>query len=282
MKNLCYLSALAATAVLVSCKDSKSDGVVLAKGDGLPKPGIKLTTSRSLAMKGGEVKIVASGQNMEGTMDMTDSETADIEFLSADKVKYTIKAGEKVQAMKLNGQNVPNEPQPSPLLGKTVIYTKSGSKWTGALESGSPTPPQAKEIEKYEKKLEKSSDAAVYGSAARKVGETWTVDGANIPFAGNDGDTKGTLKLTFKGVETYEGRKCARLEGTLDITGKTDADQGGQSISMKGDTVILRAIEEMIDVKQDFKGKMEMNGTIPGGTMSMSGDITVGETNKIN
>ena len=292
MKAPCYLSAIAVAAVLVSCKDSKSGGsstsstasdtVVLAKADSIPKPGTKLTVSRKMAVKDGAVKVAVSGQNMEGTANITESETSSVEFVSADKVKSTVTAGEKAQVMKMNGQEVPSEPQPSPLLNLPVVYSKADGKWTGALESGTATPFQAKEIAKFEKKLNKPMDASVYGTTPHKIGDTWTVDAANLTFAEGDKDTKGTLKLTFKGIETYEGKKCARLEGPMELTGKTDAEQGGQDLSMKGDMVILRAIDEMIDMKVEFKGKMEMKGNVPGGSMAMEGTVAVDENTKIN
>lgn len=296
MKASCYyLPVIAAAAVLVSCKDSKSGGsasssssaasdtVVLAKADSLPKAGTKLTTTRKMGMKDATMKINAGGQNMDGTANVTEAETSTVEFISADKVKSTVTAGEKVQAMKLNGQDMPNEPQPNALLNVPVVYTKKDGKWTGALETGTATDAQTKEIAKFEKKLNKPKDVSVYGSSPHKVGDTWTVDAADLTFTEGDKDTKGTLKLTFKGIETYEGKKCARLEGPMELTGKTDEEQGGQDLSMKGDMVILRAIDEMIDLKTDFKGTMGMKGTIPGGgSMSMDGSILVDETNKIN
>ncbi|MFD0893242.1 hypothetical protein KBB96_17615 [Luteolibacter ambystomatis] len=296
MKSSCYyyLPAIAAAAVLVSCKDSKSgdsassssstasDTVVLAKADSLPKAGTKLTASRKMAMKDATMKVSAGGQNMDGTASVTETETTTIEFASADKVKSTVTAGEKAQTTKMNGQDIPNEPQPNSLLNVPVVYTKKDGKWTGALESGTATAAQTKDIAKLEKKLNKPKDASVYGTSPHKVGDSWTVDAADLAFADDDNETKGSLKLTFKGIETYEGKKCARLEGPLELTGKTAADKGSLDLSMKGDMVILRAIDEMIDMKTDFKGKMEMKGNIPGGTMSMEGGIVVDESNKIN
>ncbi|BCU76575.1 hypothetical protein [Luteolibacter sp. LG18] len=282
MKILACLSVITLATTLVSCKDGKSGAaasntVVLATADGLPKTGAKFTTSRTMAVKEGSVKISAGGQNMDGTMNLSDSETEDVEIAAPDKIKVTVTAGEKVQAMKLNGQELPNEPVPPQLLKAPVTFTKAAGKWTGALDTGTPTDVQKAEIAKRERKFTQAANAAMYGTAPRKVGETWSVDAARISFAEGTNDVKGSVTLTFKGIEDHGGRKCARLEGPMEFSGKTDADKGGQDLTMKGDIVVLRAIDEMVDLQTTFKGRMEMKGTIPGGSMAMEGSVSVDE-----
>ncbi|MGC4015801.1 MAG: hypothetical protein QM755_14940 [Luteolibacter sp.] len=274
--RLLSLVALAALTTHVRAQDS----YVLAKKDDMPKPGTKCEVAKKMAMKNGVLKVKAGDQAMDGTCALSESETESIEYKSADKVKRVVTAGEKSQQMTMNGQELPNEPHPNALLKVPVILTKADGEWTAALEDGKdPSDEQQGELEKKEKDQDKSSDVEMYGTDPRKVGDTWTVDAADLPFAKNEKDTKGSLKITFKGVEDCGGKKCARLEGPMELSGKTDE---GQQISLKGNVVILRSLDDHLDMKVDFTGKMEMSGDIPNGSMSMSGDMTMTEATKLN
>ncbi|MFD0893241.1 hypothetical protein KBB96_17610 [Luteolibacter ambystomatis] len=273
---------LIAVAVLTAFVSSAhaQDSYVLAKKGETPKPGTKCELTKKMAMKNGVLKVKAGEQNMDGTCSISESESETIEYKAADKVKRTVTAGEKSQKMTMNGQEMPDEPRAHALLKVPVILTKEDGEWSAELEDGKePTDEQQTELEKKEKDQDKSSDAEMYGTEARKVGETWTVDAADLPFAKQEEDTKGSLKITFKGVEDCGGKKCARLEGPMELTGKTDQ---GQKLSLKGDVVIFRSLEDHMDMKVDFTGKMEMSGDIPNGSMSMSGEMTMSEVTKVN
>lgn len=270
---------MAALASFASAAHAEESYVLAKKGE-TPKPGTKCELTKKMAMKNGTLKVKAGDQNMDGTCAISESESETIEYKSADKVKRTVTAGEKSQKMTMGGQEMPDEPHANALLKVPVILTKADGEWSAALEDGKePSDEQQTELEKKEKDQDKSNDAEMYGTEARKVGETWTVDAADLPFAKQEQDTKGSLKITFKGVEDCGGKKCARLEGPMELSGKTDE---GQKLSLKGNVVILRSVEDHIDMKVDFTGKMEMSGDIPNGSMSMSGEMTMSESTTVN
>jgi len=284
MKNFNYLPAVAALAVFASSAHSAqaADGVVLAKAGSFPKAGTKVTASRKMAMANGTLNIEVGGQKMDGTCKITETETESIEYKSADKVLHEVTAGEKSQAMKINGEEMPNQPAPPSLLKAPFTLTKADGKWTAKLDSGEdPSDDQKEELKKKEKSLNKPDDVPMYGTEPRKVGDTWTVDAADLPFADGDKETKGEVKLTFKAIEEYDGKKCAHLEGPMELTGKTDEEEG-KDMSLKGTVVILRSLDDLMDLKMQFTGKMELKGAVPNGTMSMSGEMTMEETSKVS
>jgi len=279
MKIPSRLFAVAALTAFASSAHAE-DSYVLAKKGEIPKPGTKCELSKKMAMKNGVLKVKAGEQNIDGTCTISESETESIEYKAADKVKRVVTAGEKSQKMTMNGQEVPEEAHPNVLLKVPVILTKADDGWSAALEDGKePSDEQQAELDKKEKDQDKSSDAEMYGTEAHKVGDTWTVDAADLPFAKQEEDTKGSLKITFKAVEDCGGKKCARLEGPMELTGKTDQ---GQKLSLKGNVVIFRSLDDHMDMKVDFTGKMEMSGDIPNGSMSMSGEMTMSEVTKLN
>ncbi|BCU76576.1 hypothetical protein [Luteolibacter sp. LG18] len=279
MKITNQLLTLAACTVLAATASAADETYVLAKKDHTPKAGSKHVESKKMAMKNGTLKVKAGEQAMEGTCAITETETEAVEYVSADKVKRLMTVGEKSQKMTMNGQELPDEPHPNPLLKVPVTLTKADGEWTATLDDGKePTDEQETALSKHEKNMDKSESVTMYGTEPRKVGDTWTVKAADMPFAQDQEDTEGSVKLTFKAVEDYQGKKCAHLEGPMEIKGKSAE---GQSISLKGNVIVYRSIEDLVDLKVSLDGKMEMSGDIPNGSMSMNGDMTMEFSTKV-
>ncbi|BCU76577.1 hypothetical protein [Luteolibacter sp. LG18] len=271
---------LAASAALVSLSSAADETYILAKKDDMPKPGTKLIHSRLMAMKKGTVKVKVGDQALQGTCEMIETETEHVEHVSAEKIKRLLTAAEKSEKMTMNGQERPHEAEPNPLLNVPVTLSKADGEWTATIDGGKePTAAQEKELSRKEKAMRKDEDVDMYGTVPRKVGDSWEVDASKaLPFSEDEKDTQGTLKLTFKAVEEFQGKKCARLEGAMEMTGKTNQ---GQNITMKGNVIVFRSIEDREDLKVTITGTMGMSGEIPNGSMSMDGDLTMELTTKM-
>jgi hypothetical protein len=292
MKTLRYLPIAALALVFTSCKENQSAGsgssaevapgtYVLAKEGTTHAPGTKFTTTNEMLMKNGVMKVNAGGQTMEGTMESTERETQTVEIIAADQKKIVVTQSESIQKAKMGDQEMPPQNKTHVLLNLPVTYSRANGKWTAALSSGEATAEQTQKMEANAKALD--DDAAVYGTEPRKIGDTWKSDASKLGSFNSEGmDMQGEVELTFKGVETYEGKKCARLEGTMNISGKSAPEQGGQDVSFKGTVQILRSLDDLEDLKAEFKGAMEMKGEMPGGDMSMKADMEVNTTTKFN
>lgn len=278
MKKFCQLSAL----VLLSISTADAaEKYVLAKKNHQPPAGTKVEQTKQTSLSDGIIELKMQGQEMKGTCVLNESENESLSF-AGDKITHLLNTSVKKRVMTLNGQEMPEEAPTDALLKVPVVLTKADGKWTAKLEGDAePTEEQKAALEKLAKKANKDQDAAMYGTEPREIGDTWNVDAKDLSFTEDDKETTGGMKFTFKGVEEFEGRKCARLEGTLELAGKTDEDKGGQKISLKGDVVVLRSLEDLEDLKVSLKGKMEMAGEIPNGSMTMGGEMKIEQTAKI-
>jgi hypothetical protein len=292
MKMLRYLPVAALAFAFTSCKENKSAGsgssaevapgaYVLAKEGTALAPGTKFTTTNEMLMKNGVMKVNAGGQTMEGTMESTERETKTVEIISAEQRKIVVTQSESIQKAKMGDQEMPPQDKPNALLNLPVTFTKANGKWTAALSSGEATAEQTQKMEAAATGMD--DDTTVYGTEPRKIGDTWKSDASKLGSFNSDGmDMQGEVELTFKGVETYEGKQCARLEGTMNISGKSAPEQGGQDVSIKGTVQILRSLDDLEDLKAEFKGTMEMKGEMPGGDMNMKADMEMNTTTKFN
>jgi len=96
-------------------------------------------------------------------------------------------------------------------------------------------------------------------------------------FAGADmldmEDAEGTIKLRLEAIEANKGHRCAKLTGSLDVTGiPVDEGQRGMKIRMAGDLVIFRSPEHRVDLSYELMDTVEISGEVgphPGARMKM-------------
>lgn len=283
--------ALAAATASFSCKSKENTTVggtgtgdakqeapagtyVLVNKEYAPKPGTVMELSTDHDMTGGKFSMAAEGQTLEGTLDIAETEEIRVEVLAADKVKVLIGKHEEKQTMTMNGQAMPQPAEPKPLVGVPVLVTKSGATWTAAREDGKePTADEKKELEDIVEALVGDDDRAVYGTEARKPGDTWTVKGSQLPFLNDLENAEGEMTVTFDKVATHEGSECAFLSGTLKVTGSPpEAEEGAEgTITMDGTFKVIRSLEHREDLSAKVDATMDVEMKLPVGTMTMKG-----------
>ncbi|BCU76708.1 hypothetical protein [Luteolibacter sp. LG18] len=280
MKLLRSITSFAALTLMASGQETTSAGkaaYVLAKPGSTPPANCVITQGQEL--KNGKFKATMAGETKEGTCESSESGTEAIEFLAPDKIRRTVTAASKVQTFVIDGKENPQRGS-SPLLNTPVIMTRSEAGWTAALEKGNPTPLQRSLLKDLKYPDSSSKDITAYGTAPRKIGDSWVVNLVDFPFAGvSDSNTAaGSVTITFKGIETFEGKKCARLEAVMDMGQKNgNEDTGKPKVLMKGSVVILRSLDDLIDLKRDFTGTVETSGD----DMNLSGDYSMHETRSL-
>jgi hypothetical protein len=248
------------------------EGVILAIADELMPPGTVKEEDFSMELKDGKIKITLPEQEIEGALSMKEVKKRKFESIAEGKYRISVLEDRKTERSQMMGQEQPAKETVNPLEGRTVIAERGADGvWKTALESGEATAEMEKEISKITESLSKSKDAQVYGTVARKVGDEWTVNaGEMMEFK----DAEGTIKLRFDAIEEHKGQRCAKLTGTLDITGApADSDMPGMKMRMAGAVIIFRSIEHRTDLSNELKGTMEMSGEMepqPGMKMRMS------------
>lgn len=274
---LCHLSKADAQAL------SQADAYVLAEAEFMPPVGTKLTTIRKMDMTKTKVTMQMEGKEMQGSATNETVELRTSERISSDVVREVETQSLKKASMTLNGQGAPLGSNPSPLLNVPYVMKKQGGTWKATLEnSATPSGVQQAKLTEREKQYNKNTDAVVYGTAPRRIGDTWTVNDPTIFFNGEDGTvgTETALTLTFKGVESYQGKPCARLEGHAKYSGKSAKGAWfDHTMSIDAKVVVLRSLTDYVDLKSETSGQFTMNMSLTnGGTLKLEGPASfVGE-----
>ena len=237
------------------------EAYVLALNEEVPPPGTKITVDQKFMLENGTRVYIGPGKVERHACTFTGLETGAIDFVSREKVKWLVTASDRHQL--LDGMVPDRWPEHSPLFKIPTTFTKTGGRWTAAPDQGSPDEEQEKELKRRAKVVGIPRGFLIYGGTPRRVGEIWTVTGSDMPFTDELKSAAGTLQLTFKGVETHAGRKCARLEGPIDLKGDVEVEKGRMTFALKGDLSILRAIGEQLDLKMDFKGRSTREAGFP-------------------
>jgi hypothetical protein len=280
MKKLFF--ALACFLFVMGCKEKAADGggsvaggaedgVILAvEGEVLPVGKVQVY-DYSMGMDGGKVSVKLPDQTSEGTLSMKETKKRKVESIGEGKYRYTMVEERKTERSTMMGQEQPAKETVNPLEGLAVIAEKGAEgTWTAKLESGEATAEMEAELEKIAEELSKDTDAKIYGTARRKVGDEWEVPGSDM--MGVKG-AEGTVKLKFEGIEDFGGESCAKLTGTLDLSGSPEGEvPEGIKMRMTGDFVVFRSIEHRVDRQNKLTGKMEVSGEMepqPGMKISM-------------
>jgi len=275
-----YLIALMAATLVAGCKKESAvvgtsaagDGtfILAVKGEAMPVGKI-IERDKKMELTDGEMTVNLQGKEMKGTTSITETHQEKVETLENGKYRYSIIADSKKQSTTMAGQVQDKPEEISPLVGQMVVAEKGDDGvWTAKLESGEATAEMAPGLEKIAKNLNEDLDFRIYGTEPRKVGDTWKVEGPDL--MGMKGGA-GTFNVKFEGIEDFQGVRCAKITGDIEITGTPDAENAsGMKMTMKGDFVIFRSIKDRVDMQNTLTGTMEAKGDLepqPGMTMRM-------------
>ncbi len=276
--------------LLVSVCYGKEAGVVLALEDDVVPVGKVRVDHFSMEMKEGTVNVTMPDRKMDGVMSIKETRKVKTEGLEKGKVRVTVLEEKKTEQMVMAGQAQPVKTTENPLQGVPVIAEKGADgKWSAELEEGEATPEMVAALTKITDRMNKNLGTRIYGTEPRKVGDEWEMEGDDL--MGINGG-KGTFKVKFEAIEEFQGEQCAKLTGSMDITGETPAAPGakGLGMGMEGDFIVYRSLENLVDLSNVMKGKMSVGGEMspqPGlvmtmkmeGPMEMIGSTTVTEAN---
>jgi len=242
---------------------SEPRGYVLASDpDVLPKPGTKLIFRTKSWLEKGRMVYITPGHVRSYADSTTSLSVIEEEIVSAGKFKRLQVTDDFEQL--LDGKPATGRPPASTLVGVPITFTQVDGKWTAAMDTGVPDEAQRKKMDKDLVSLETPSSARILGTGPRKVGETWTVTGKDLPFAARWPVATGTLELTFKGIEMHTGRECARITGHMDLQAAEIPGPTGLKLHLQGEISMLRTLDDFVPFEWDFKGTMEKSSWTPG------------------
>ncbi|MCU0794839.1 MAG: hypothetical protein MUF31_02785 [Akkermansiaceae bacterium] len=260
------------------------DSWALAVTEFAPKVGTVIEHKSVNGLKDGSFKMEMQGQAVEGTMNMNDTKEIKFEVVAADRIRVEVTVSEEKQEMIMNGQTMPTPPKNPVLLGKTFFVVKGAEGWAAQAEDGSALPDdQAAEAEKIVKRITGEGDDKLYGTEARKPGDTWTVEGNDLPFLDGAESSEGKATFTFDKIGEHGGMQCAFLSGTVEMSGKPEEMQEGMEgkLKMTGKVTIIRSIEHHLDLAVDLTGELDATMNMPVGTMTMGGPMEMKLTNTV-
>ncbi len=250
----------------------KAKTYILAKKGHLPPIGSKYSVNNSMALKNGVMKMKMGEQGFDATVETTQKESENYQFLAKDRIRITQTESESTNKVVMMGNEQPAQKAPTPLLNQPVVLTKKENKWTGQLEDGNATEEQKKAIEKIAQKINDDNNNKLYGYEPRKIGDKWKTAPGN--FLGQD-DLKGEVTVNFLRTEKFNGIECAVLSCEFDVSGSND-DFKGATMTLTGKATIHRSLQDLVDLNIDFKGCMEMKGDMAEGLkMEMKGDMNM-------
>ena len=152
--------------------------------------------------------------------------------------------------------------------GKTLTFSRTGSKVTVTPARGKLP---ADELAKLKKDFVDFQDLNFFPKKEVSPGEEWTVDprqGKKLP----QGLDQATVSARFEEVVPFQGRQCARIRVTLEMSGK--AEQMPLTIRAEGDLYHDLELQRTLSAK--LAGPVTMNGTLmqEGKTLTMDGTGT--------
>ncbi|MEP4078131.1 hypothetical protein [Haloferula sp.] len=247
-------------------------------------PGLKTTVSDVMSMEGGKFSIDSAQGVLEGTMAIKTTKVISASNETAAKVNVKITKSEAEQKMIMNGQELPQPPQVLPLVDVPLVATLTNGIWRAAREDGEKVSAvEQAELLNAERLVSGVEDKNVYGTGARKPGDTWTVDAKKMSMVDAGDDVEGTVEMSFEKVDAHKGEECAFLSGEINMTGSTPSAEGDNGVKMelKGTFEIVRSLKDQVDLFREMKGTMEMEMNTPAGIMKMSGPTVMKRTSVV-
>ncbi len=248
--------------------EEKDQSYVLYKeGYSLPV-GTVITESSVNMMKDARLEVAMMGQVSKGTME-SKGETVEVTTYDSESQRTLFfEKDQEIKKSEMDGKEEPEQTLTKPMQGKSVVLSKDDQGvWSAKLKEGEPTEEIQKKIDKLVKSQNTEEGAEMYGAAPRKIGDTWEVDIAKLSaFDVADGDSEGTIKLTFQSVEEFEGMRCAVLSADLEMVSELDQ---GMKMKLKGTVTVLRSLDYFEDLKMKVEADVKLTGAIGNGAGSV-------------
>lgn len=251
---------------------------------GTPMPGRTRHTEVTFGIEDAQLTVKAGPITIAGTMTMRTQNTEDLEI--HDVRDGLVRQGRLVHVLDKtttttrtsvpgSDDKVETEEELGELHGRAELIEFRAGKWTRKLVGAAPSAELARDLE------DPPVDDIFYPTAI-KLGESWTVTGADLRrWMGSDFRvTRGELKSTLIAVETLPEETIAELEVGGEIGGKVPDEEFGEldfTMTLKGRE--RRSLERAMEIETSVSGSIQFSGSyVEDGltvSFSMSGPLTV-------
>jgi hypothetical protein len=289
IKRSALVLAAGLSILLTACGEKQQTGaapaesdntVILAKKNYVPSVGSIVTNEFTMSLVDGALKFKAGPQEMEGTMNNTESTKEIVEVLSPTKLRRTLASKDSITKMTINGQTQEPPPKSDALVGQPVILDLTDGTWTATLENGTPDDDESKALSKVAKRFNDDGDLHTYGDTPRKPGDTWEMNPEQLATLLDLDNAAGNCTVEFVDFEEFQGTRCALLKLTFNITARQNNDEANtegdkpMTIAMQATATVHRSIPDMIDLAVNIEGTMTVDG-IPqeGMTLHIEGPV---------
>ncbi len=254
-------------------------GFLLCREENMLPAGATGRLLMRVTMLDATVRESEEGKNRLGRVSNRSRQAYGFEVRSKDELVFECTADTSEQERNFDGIVDAGPETVGPMQGEVVRLVRAGEGWAGRLRSpGEATAGQDEEIRKLEKLFDPREALAVYGAERREVGEEWEVDPDSVPGLTGGAQYEGTCRMRFDEVTDFNGLRCARIEGRVDVVGGEGFGVGSSmEIRFRGSCVIHRSLDYFVNLSEVFTGEMVVTGGRPGEGVSKTvrGPVTI-------
>ena len=253
-----------------------------------PQRGSEWREDTRIELAGMKINIGSGQQALDGAGNFQFMETVERKYTGMNKQDAQVLASTLQGTLAFLGQSA-DQLQGGALLGKKLVGKKERDAWHFEFKDVKPSPEEQKALEAFGSRSGLIALwSALYGTQARRKGETWKADTAFLTKG--DGKTASPitvdLNFTFVDVEERAGSRCAKLgvNGFFKIAPSAN-NPATITLEVQGD--IWREPRDLVDVDMNLSGTLKISGAkandpkLPAGsTLELTAPFTMKRTVK--
>lgn len=222
-----------------------------------PAPGATLREETRINLEKGSFSLQINNQSLQGTANAMVREIIERNFISSSEQKISVLDSARNIRFGFGGGNTEPKDTAGRLLGKKLTGTKAGNRWVFIL-AGDREPDAAeasalKQFTVYSEAVE--ALGFLYGTAPRKVGETWRPAIGAVKQANPQVDAD--LECKLEELDSREGDTVAQIS----VTGRLKAGiKSGGRVELAINGVIHRSLRDMVDLDAEVNGNFRYTG----------------------
>ncbi len=233
-----------------------AQAVILAN-DAPPKPGLSLHEEMTMKLEGGTFSLGIGSAAMTGAANAHTRDVVERSYTSPTQQKVEVLDSARSFRLSFGGQGGEPKDDAGHLLNKKLLGTQSEGHWSFALASKQkPDSAEATALRQFGGYTDAvRAFGLLYGTAPRKVGETWKPDLVALKKAAPQVDAD--LECKLEKVESQAGDQIAEIS----IKGHLFAninDNGKLQVAINA--IIHRSLHEMVDLDTAINGNLKYHG----------------------